>query len=61
MLLKDFLPLKTANDPNSSLITISLLYFAILSVLENEPVLICPVFKATDKSAIVVSDDSPER
>ncbi|OQA09946.1 MAG: hypothetical protein BWY67_01245 [Bacteroidetes bacterium ADurb.Bin397] len=37
------------------------MYFAILSDREAEPVLICPVFKATAKSAIVLSSVSPER
>ena len=36
------------------------MYFAKRSVLEREPVLICPVFKATAKSAIVTSSVSPD-
>ena len=35
------------------------MYLAILSVLESEPVLICPAFNPTAKSAIVVSSLSP--
>ena len=50
-----------ASFPNSSSIRISWLYFAILSVLDIEPVLICPAFVATAKSAIVVSSVSPLR
>ena len=38
----------------------SWLYLAKRSDLENEPVLIWPVFRATDKSAIVVSSVSPD-
>ena len=61
-ILWNALPLgNTAIGPNSSSIANNLLYFAILSVLDIEPVLICPVFKATARSAIVVSSDSPER
>ena len=37
------------------------LYFAVRSPLHGAPVLIYPVFKATAKSAIVVSSLSPER
>ena len=40
---------------------ISWLYFANLSVRETEPVLICPQFVATAKSAIIGSSVSPER
>lgn len=42
-------------------ILISLLYFAILSVRESEPVLIYPVLRPTARSAIKVSSVSPER
>ena len=49
-----------ATLPSSSSILISWLYFAILSDLEAEPVLICPAFVATARSAIVVSSVSPD-
>src|SRR5689334_21530799 len=39
----------------------SWLYFAVRSVRESDPVLICPVFAATAMSAMVVSSVSPER
>ena len=47
--------------PNSSSMRNNWLYFAIRSVRDIEPVLICPAFVATDKSAIVVSSVSPLR
>lgn len=47
--------------PNSSSIRINWLYFAMRSVRDIEPVLICPAFVATAKSAIVVSSVSPLR
>ncbi len=52
---------KYAVLPNSSSIRNNWLYFAILSLREAEPVLICPVLSATAKSAIVLSSVSPER
>lgn len=52
---------KTACAPNSSSIRSSWLYFAIRSEREREPVLICPQFKATERSAIKASSVSPER
>ncbi len=55
------LPMKRAAEPNSSSIRNNWLYFAILSEREAEPVLICPQFKATAKSAMVVSSVSPLR
>ena len=39
----------------------SWLYLAIRSLREAEPVLICPVFRATARSAIVLSSVSPLR
>ena len=50
-----------AELPNSSSIRINWLYLAIRSVRDIEPVLICPAFVATAKSAIVVSSVSPLR
>jgi len=52
--------LNTASSPNSSSILRSWLYFAILSVLEADPVFICPAFVATARSAINVSSVSPD-
>lgn len=46
---------------SSSSMRISWLYFAIRSVRDIEPVLICPAFVATARSAIVVSSVSPLR
>ena len=46
---------------SSSSIRTSWLYFAIRSVRDIEPVLICPAFVATAKSAMVVSSVSPLR
>ena len=45
---------------NASSILNNWLYFAVLSVLDRDPVLICPAETATDKSAIVVSSVSPD-
>ena len=45
---------------SSSSILINWLYLQILSVLDIEPVLICPKFNPTAKSAIVVSSVSPD-
>ena len=53
------LPGKIAVSPNASSIRRSWLYLAIRSEREADPVLICPVFKATAKSAIVLSSVSP--
>lgn len=47
--------------PNSSSIRNNWLYFAIRSVRDIDPVLICPAFVATAKSAMVVSSVSPLR
>ena len=47
--------------PSSSSIRINWMYFAILSVLDIDPVLIWPAFVATARSAIVVSSVSPLR
>ena len=49
-----------ALSPNFSSILKSWLYFETLSVLDNEPVLICPEQQATDKSEIVTSSVSPD-
>jgi hypothetical protein len=38
-----------------------LIVLAMRSVLDTDPVLICPVFMATTRSAMVVSSVSPER
>ena len=45
----------------SSSIRSSRLYLATLSLLQGAPVLICPAFTATARSAIKVSSVSPER
>ena len=47
-------------EPNSSSILKSWLYFATLSVLEREPVLIWPEPIDTAKSEIIVSSVSPD-
>ena len=60
MLLKINFPGYFELDPSSSSILISWLYFATLSDLDNEPVLICPTEYATDRSAIKVSSVSPD-
>ena len=49
-----------AISPNSSSILNNWLYLAILSVLEVDPVLICPAFVATAMSAIVASSVYPD-
>ena len=50
-----------ADLSSSSSIRINWLYFAMRSVRDIEPVLICPAFVATARSAIVVSSVSPLR
>ena len=50
-----------ALSPSSSWIRNNWLYFAMRSVRDIEPVLICPALVATAKSAIVVSSVSPLR
>src|SRR6185503_21285767 len=54
-------PRKRAASPRISSIRRSWLYFAMRSVREADPVLICPAFVATARSAMVVSSVSPER
>ena len=54
-------PANTAASPSSSSIRSSWLYFAIRSLRDSDPVLICPAFVATARSAIVESSVSPER
>ena len=44
----------------SASIQSNLLYFATLSDLQGAPVLICPVPKPTQRSAIVLSSVSPD-
>jgi hypothetical protein len=61
LILKDFNFLYIALELNSSSICIKRLYLAILSDLDIEPVLICPVPIPTTKSAMNVSSVSPER
>ncbi len=56
-----FGPAYTAFEPRASSILSRRLYLQMRSVREVEPVLICPVLKATAKSAIVVSSVSPLR
>src|SRR5690554_4881223 len=58
--LKSF-PRYLAVSPSISSMRSSWLYLAILSDRQAEPVLICPVFRATARSAIAVSSVSPER
>ena len=53
-------PAYFASSPSSSSILNNWLYLAVLSVLETEPVLICPDDVATTKSDIVVSSVSPD-
>ena len=48
-------------SPSSSSIRNNWLYFAIRSERDADPVFICPQFKATAKSAMVLSSVSPER
>ncbi len=48
-------------EPRSSSILRSLLYFAVRSPRAGAPVLISPLPHPTERSAIVVSSDSPER
>lgn len=50
-----------ADAPRASSILNNWLYLAMRSVRDMEPVLICPAFVATAKSAIVVSSVSPLR
>ena len=52
---------RTVPCPSSSSIRRSWLYFAIRSVRRAEPVLICPAFIATARSAMNVSSVSPDR
>ena len=47
--------------PASSSMRSSWLYFAVRSPRHGAPVLICPQFNATDRSAIKLSSVSPER
>src|SRR5947208_146356 len=54
-------PAYRAPSPSSSSIRSSWLYLAVRSPREGAPVLICPAFVATARSAIVVSSVSPER
>ena len=61
LILKASIPGKIAVSPRASSILKSWLYFAILSEREAEPVLICPQFIATARSAMVESSVSPER
>lgn len=58
--LKAFIPGYTAEAPSSSSILKSWLYLATRSDLDGAPVLIWQVFKATARSAIVVSAVSPD-
>ena len=55
------LPAYLALEPSFSSILNNWLYLAVLSVLDKEPVFICPAETSTDKSAIVVSSVSPDR
>ena len=55
------MPRNSAACPSSSSIRSSWLYFAMRSVREAEPVLICPAPVATARSAIKVSSVSPLR
>lgn len=55
------MPGYTAASPSSSSIRSSWLYFATRSLLLGAPVLIWQVFRATARSAMVVSAVSPER
>ena len=59
-LLKGSIPLNLIVSLFSSSILSSWLYLLILSLLESEPVLICPAEIATDKSAIKLSSVSPD-
>ena len=54
-------PKNSALSPSSSSILKRRLYFATRSLRLGAPVLICPVFRATARSAIAVSSVSPER
>src|SRR5207247_8753596 len=54
-------PANSAASPSSSSIRRSWLYFAIRSLRDAEPVLICPALVATARSAMVESSVSPER
>src|SRR2546421_13039402 len=56
-----FFPGKTARAPSSSSIRNNWLYFAVRSPRQTLPVLICPAFNATARSAIVVPSVSPAR
>lgn len=59
--IKGIFPKYRALEPNICSIFNNLLYFAILSERDSEPVLMSPLFTATAKSAIKVSSVSPER
>src|SRR5262249_4500305 len=61
VLRKAVQPGYVASPPSSSSIRRSWLSFATRSVRDGAPVLICPTFVATARSAIVVSSVSPER
>src|SRR5262245_6709946 len=54
-------PGKEAAWPSSSSMRRSWLYFAVRSLRATDPVLICPAFTATARSATKVSSVSPER
>src|SRR5712692_1347881 len=54
-------PGKRARPASSSSILRSRLYFATRSPRDGAPVLICPRFRATERSAMKVSSVSPER
>ena len=54
------LPKYLASVPSVSSIRRSWLYFAVLSVLETEPVLIWPAFKPTERSLMKTSSVSPD-
>src|SRR5215472_18977474 len=54
-------PAYTAEDPSSEPIRKSWLYFATRSERERLPVLICPAFVATARSAMNESSVSPDR
>jgi hypothetical protein len=55
------MPIYSAACPSSSSMRSNWLYLAMRSVREAEPVLICPAFVATAKSAMNVSSVSPLR
>src|SRR6185437_16547660 len=59
--LTTLLPPYFAWSPSSCSIRRSWLYFAVRSERASDPVLICPQFVATARSAMVESSVSPER